>query len=165
MEVKKKALPLHSHLKNGCLRRTRVLKKTGQSEVLSSGLRFENFSKKLKKSLQVQKKALPLQPLIQKGVWDLKMIRGLIQGHRYQIVFWIILRWMQGGRSEERGSYLVVMTDRRTSPTQQPLKRSKKRDLWKDWDLVQEASTEKLKKSRSVNSFGIKSCQGELRII
>ena len=58
MEVKKKALPLHSHLKNGCLRRTRVLKKTGQSEVLSCGLRFENFSKKTQKKFASSEKSL-----------------------------------------------------------------------------------------------------------
>ena len=46
-------------------------------------------------------------------------------GTKNERVLWNILRWMQGGRREEGGSYLVVMTDRRTSPTQQPLKRNK----------------------------------------
>ena len=38
--------------------RTRVLKKTGQSEVLSSGLRFENFSKKNSKKFASSEKSL-----------------------------------------------------------------------------------------------------------
>ena len=50
-------------------------------------------------------------------------------GTKNERVLWNILRWMQGGRREEGGSYLVVMTDRRASPTQQALKRNKERDL------------------------------------
>ena len=34
-------------------------------------------------------------------------------GTKNERVLWNILRWMQGGRREEGGSYLVVMTDRR----------------------------------------------------
>ena len=32
-------------------------------------------------------------------------------GTKNERVLWNILRWMQGGRREEGGSYLVVMTD------------------------------------------------------
>ena len=49
--------------------RTRVLKKTGQSEVLSSGLRFENFSKKnSKKVCKFRKKPYLCNPDSERGL-------------------------------------------------------------------------------------------------
>ena len=46
LEVKKKVVPLHSHLKNGCLKRRRVLLKDWlQGNKLEKD--FQNFSKKV----------------------------------------------------------------------------------------------------------------------
>ena len=162
---KEKSATFALPFEKGVSERAWVLKKAEQRRVMNCGLSFEKKSKKIKKKFASSEKSLTFATPIQKGVWNLKTIRGLIQGRRQKTkVFWIILRWMQGGRSEERGSSLVVMTDWRTSPTQQALKRSKKRSL-KRLRFSTRSKYRETKKSRSVNSFGIKSCQGELRII
>ena len=164
LEVKKKALPLHSHLRKGCLRGHEFLRRLSREGLWTADWVSKKIEKNQKKVCKFRKKPYLCNPDSGRGLRPENDPRLDPRTQVKTKVFWIILRWMQGGRSEERGSYLVVMTDRRTSTTQQALKRSKKRSL-KRLRFSTRSKYRETKKSRSVNSFGIKSCQGELRII